>query len=73
MSYISTIGSGFELKLHDDICEQLNIHVGDILIFEVSETKQSIFAKKHNNQSLSDEEISKTNNLSRVIVLGSPQ
>jgi hypothetical protein len=73
MSYISTIGPNYELELHDDICEQLNIHVGDILSFEVSETKHAILAKKHNNQSLTDEEISKANNLARVVVLARSQ
>ena len=67
MSYTSTLGQNNEFELPDDICKLLDVSVGDVLIFEVS--AGTLIAKKFENQSLTDEEITKANNLSRVIEL----
>jgi hypothetical protein len=66
MNYTSTIGPEYELELHSDICEQLNITVGDILAFEKIDRTGEIKIKKHHDQNLSDSEIETADNLSRV-------
>ena len=71
MSYSCSVGANGEITLDDQLCDQLNIEVGDILIFEKLPHRNVLTAHKHENQSLSDEEVNSSNNLSRVFSLNS--
>ena len=62
-----TIGKNNEIPLPDDICEQLGIENGDILKCEAIQNSGSLTLIKHDNQSLTDEEITDSGNLTRVI------
>jgi len=67
MGYQFKVGKNHEILLPDDICDQLDIKIGEILICEVSENSSSISMKKHSDQALSDDEIFSAGNLTRVI------
>ena len=67
MSYQVKIGKNREIPLSDDICNELEIIIGDILICEAIVDSSSISMKKHSNQTLSDDDIALAGNLTRVI------
>jgi hypothetical protein len=67
MNYQVKIGKNNETPLPDDLCSELDIKIGDILICEAIENSSKIKMTKHCNQTLSDAEISAAGNLTRVI------
>jgi bifunctional DNA-binding transcriptional regulator/antitoxin component of YhaV-PrlF toxin-antitoxin module len=67
MGYLFKVGKNNEVPLPDDICDELDIKIGDILICEVAENSSSISMKKHCDQTLSDDVINSAGNLTRVI------
>lgn len=67
MSYKVRIGSNHEIPLPDDICNELEIQVGDILICEAAVKSFGISMRKYYDQTLSDDEIAASGNLTRVI------
>lgn len=67
MSYQVKVGKSNEIPLPSNICKELEITIGDILICEVIADLSSISMKKHCNQELSDDEIASAGNLTRVI------
>lgn len=71
MGYQCTIGKNNEIPLPDDICDKLDIRIGDILICEVAAKSSSISVKKHCEQDLSDDEVASSGNLARVIAYDS--
>lgn len=69
MSYQSTIGPNYEISLPDKICDQLGINVGDILKCELLKDTPGFSLKKNEDQSLSDKEVSSSDDLTRVTEL----
>ena len=69
MNFTTTIGENHEIELPEQICQQLSINTGCILEFKTIKEAKSIEIKKHEDQSLTDEEIEKAGNLSRVFPL----
>jgi hypothetical protein len=69
MSYTCTVGINGEIPLDDQLCDELDINIGDTLIFEKLPRQNVLTARKYENQSLSDDEINASNNLSRVFAL----
>jgi bifunctional DNA-binding transcriptional regulator/antitoxin component of YhaV-PrlF toxin-antitoxin module len=67
MGYQFKVGKNNEVPLPDDICDDLDIKIGDILICEVAANSSSISMKKHCDQTLSDDDITSAGNLTRVI------
>lgn len=67
MNYQVKVGKDHEISLPDNICKDLEITIGDILICEASADRSSILMRKHCNQKLSDDEIASAGNLTRVI------
>ena len=67
MSHVVRLGENGLVPLPDELCEELGIDIGDILICEVTSDMPAISMKKHRNQSLSDEDVSAAGNLVRVI------
>lgn len=65
--YQFRVGKNHEVPLPDDICEELDIKIGDILICEAVQGSPSISMKKHNDQALSDDDIATAGNLTRVV------
>lgn len=70
MSYQVQIGKNNEILLPEDLCNVLEIEVGDILICEVAVSSPAISMKKHSNQALTDDEITAAGNLTRVFSYG---
>lgn len=67
MSYQFRIGKNNEIPLPDKIFDDLEIKIGDILIFEIIDNTRSFSLKKHCNQALSDDDIASSENLARVV------
>lgn len=57
------------MPLSDELCESLEIAIGDILRFLPIDSKGQIKIVKHDDQTMSDEEIENAGNLSRVVPL----
>ncbi|WP_233081170.1 hypothetical protein [Rheinheimera soli] len=73
MSYQFKIGKNGEIPIPDDICNELDFNVGDILFCEAIADSSAISISKHCDQTLSDDEISESGNLTRVIPYDSGQ
>jgi hypothetical protein len=67
MSYTVEIMQKNILPLPDSLCAELGFQSGDILIFKINKTRSEIILQKHDDQSLSDEQIFDAGNLARVI------
>lgn len=63
------VGPNYEIPLPDEMCDELNISIGDILIFKAVAHESQVQVLKHDDQALSDAEIEDAGNLSRVIPL----
>lgn len=66
MGYQVTIGENNEVALPDELCDNLEIKIGDILIFEAAVDSSAITMSKHCDQTLSDDEVAAAGNLARV-------
>lgn len=73
MNYQVTLGENNEIPLPDDLCSELDIKIGDILLCEVVENSSKLVMTKHSNQTLSDADIASAGNLTRVIPLPSSE
>ncbi|WP_300927592.1 hypothetical protein [Rheinheimera sp. 1928-s] len=71
VGYLIDIRKNNEILLPDEICNELEINVGDILMCEAAVDSSAIIMSKHCNQALSDDEITAAGNLTRVILLQS--
>lgn len=71
MNYQVKLGENNEIPLPDDLCSELDIKIGDILLCEVVENSSKLVMTKHSNQTLSDADIASAGNLTRVISLPS--
>ncbi len=67
VSYHVKVGKNNQIPLPDDLCKELRINLGDILICKLVENSTKIEMTKHENQTLSDAEIASVENLKRVI------
>ena len=67
MSHIVQLGENGLVPLPDELCEELGIDIGDILICEVTADTPAISMTKHHIQTLSDKDIAAAGNLVRVI------
>lgn len=67
MSYTVEIIQNNILPLPDALCDELGFQIGDILIFKINKTRSEIILEKHDDQSLSDEQIIDAGNLARVL------
>lgn len=67
MGYQVQLGKNREILLPDDLCNELEIKVGDILICEVTVSPSAISMRKHSDQALTDDEITGAGNLTRVV------
>ena len=67
VSYQVKVGKNNQIPLPDDICRDLGINLGDILICKLAENSTQIEMTKHVDQTLSDTEIASVGNLTRVI------
>lgn len=61
------IGKNNEVVLPDNLCNDLEIKIGDILIFESAADSSATIMSKHCDQTLSDDEIAAAENLARVV------
>lgn len=66
MSYQVRVGKNSQIPLPDDLCRELGINLGDILICKLLESSTKIEMAKHIDQTLSDAEIESEGNLARV-------
>ena len=66
MSYQITIGKNNEIALPDDLCDEIQVKVGDILICEATMAPPALTMKKHCDQTLSDDDIAAAGNLARI-------
>mgnify|MGYP005847338339 CR=1 FL=1 len=66
MSYQAIIGKNNEVALPDKLCSDLEIKIGDILIFEAAVNSSAITMSKHCDQTLSDDDVASAGNLARV-------
>lgn len=71
MNYQVKLSENNEIPLPDDLCSELDIKIGDILLCEVVENSSKLVMTKHSNQTLSDADIASAGNLTRVISLPS--
>ena len=67
MSYQITLVENNLLPLPDKLFAELGINVGDILIFEIADERTALVARKHSDQTLDDEQLTKAGNLARVV------
>ncbi|WP_156803870.1 hypothetical protein [Alishewanella aestuarii] len=67
MSYRVKIGRHNEVELPDTLCQELGVKIGDIMVFEASPDSQALTITKHNDQTLTDDQIAAARNLSRII------
>lgn len=67
MSYQVKIGKLNQILIPDELCNELKLKVGDILICETTVGSSAISMSKHCNQALSDDDIAAAGNLTRVI------
>ncbi|GGW57710.1 hypothetical protein [Alishewanella tabrizica] len=67
MSYRVKIGRHNEVELPDALCQALGVKIGDIMVFEASPDSQALTVTKHNDQTLTDDQIAAAKNLSRII------
>lgn len=67
MSHIVQLGENGLVPLPDELCAELGIEIGDILICEVTSDTPAISMTKHHIQTLSDSDIAAAGNLARVI------
>lgn len=73
MGYQVELGNNNEIPLPDELCAQLNLNIGDILLCEKGDSTQVLVLSKHINQTLTDAEIASAGNLTRIIPLGDPE
>jgi len=66
MSYQCIVGKNGEIPLPDNMCDELALKLGDILICEVTKDK-SLTLQKHKDQTLSDAQLKAAGNLTRII------
>lgn len=66
-SYQVTIGKNNQIPIPENICMELGINLGDILICKLAENATQIQMTKHEDQTLSDAEIASAGNLTRII------
>lgn len=66
MGYLVEVGKNNEILLPDELCNELNISIGDIFICKLTENSTKIEMTKHTDQTLSDAEIAASANLTRV-------
>lgn len=69
MSEIIEITKDHLLPLPDTLCAELGFAVGDILFCELDKERSEIRMVKHCDQTLTDEQIIASGNLTRVIKL----
>ncbi len=67
MSYQVKVGKNNHIPLPDNICRELGINLGDILICKLAENSTKIEMTKHSDQTLSDADIESVGNLTRVV------
>jgi hypothetical protein len=67
VSYQVKIGKNNQIPLPGDLCRELGINLGDILICKLAENSTKIEITKHIDQTLSDAKIASEGNLARVI------
>lgn len=67
MSHQVKVGKNNQIPLPDDLCRELGINLGDILICKLIEDSTKIEMTKHIDQTLSDAEIESEGNLARII------
>lgn len=65
MIYQAKLGKNNQIPLPDNICRELGINLGDILICELADNS-SLVMRKHTDQTLSDADIAVDGNLIRV-------
>lgn len=69
MSFRVTLGRHNEVPLPDALCQALGLKIGDIIVFAASPDSQALTVTKHNDQTLTDDQIAAARNLSRIIPL----
>ena len=67
MSYQVKLWNFNQIPIPDELCNELKIKVGDILICEITVGSSAISMSKHCNQALTDDEITAAGNLTCVI------
>lgn len=73
MSYNVEIMKNNLLPLPDALCAELGFAVGDILVCGLDKVHSEMRMVKHSDQTLTDQEIVKAGNLTRVINLSSDE
>ncbi len=69
MSYQVEVEENYVLPLPDELCHELGVNVGDILICKSASNSVEIEMTKYPDQTLSDDQIVAAGNLTRVISL----
>lgn len=66
VGYQINVGKNNEIALPDELCNKMQVTIGDILIFESAVDSSAITMGKHCDQTLSDEDIAVAGNLARI-------
>jgi len=73
MRYIVKLEKDNVVPLPDPLFSELKLAIGDILVCEIDAERTILRMEKHNDQTLTDEQITAAGNLTRVISLSSEE